>query len=76
MSITKNEQTPRSVGILALGDTMMFFAAVWFGFWIGTSLRHGEFDDWWIYWSLGSYVFGYTMNHLGNIMEKLENAGF
>ncbi len=76
MSIEKNEQTPRSVSILALGDSMIFMAAVWIGFWIGTGIRNGEFDDWLMYWAVGSFLFGYAMNLIGGIYEKLENAGF
>jgi len=76
MSIKKNEQTPRSVSILALGDTMWFMAAIWIGLWIGTRLRNGEFDEGKIYMAVGCYIFGYAMNLIGGIYEKLENAGY
>ena len=76
MSIEKNEQTPRSVSILALGDTMWFLSAVSVVFWFWTRIRDGKFDDWWIYWSIGCFLFGYTVNRIGTIMERLENAGY
>jgi len=76
MSFRKNGQTPRSVSILALGDTMWFMAACWFGFWIGTRLRDGEFNDSMIVMSAGSFVYGHIMKLIGTIMERLENAGY
>jgi hypothetical protein len=76
MSIEKNEQTPRSVSILALGDTMWFMAAIWIGLWIGTGLRNGEFDYGMIHMAVVSCIFGYAINLIGGIYEKLENAGF
>lgn len=76
MSFEKKEQTPRSVSILALGDTMMLMAAVWIVFWIGTHIRNGEFDHSMIYLAVGHYLFGYAVNLIGGIYEKLENAGF
>ena len=76
MSIEKNEQTPRSVSILALGDTMILLGLAWTVFWAFAVIFDGEWKDSTMSLACGMLVYGHIMKLAGNIMEKLENAGY